>query len=286
MDFEAHKEKAIETLFLAYTSPDNAYNCPSTWYVASELEEFNGGKVDVQAYVNHPCHMQLSITDYYSGGKNDWKAPIILASNCQYAPENEEQSLLYLNWIFSNESPWRRLIEEGFHTVEYPQDGRLRGFYFDQSQLKKFPFLLYKNFCIAARVAYEYPDHIRAWKFFVDSGMSKTDAFIMASYAKLKSNGKAFTEPYRNTGHHWPICPNNGDGGHFDYLAWTNGEPKPHYYNPNGCWTKNWDDKYDTGTILPAINASTESGGSYWDEGKINIEDVIKVFEKWSEHAK
>ena len=284
MKFEDHLPEAIETILKATRDPDNAYNQPSTWYAVSETTEFLGEASSIR--VNAPCHMALSLEYEYKSNtsKNDWKKPIILASNCQYAVDDEEQSLMYFDWIFSQESPWRRLIEEGFHLIRDPEDDRLRGFYFDQNRLKMFPFLLYKNFCVASRVAFEYPDHIRAWKFFVESGLSKTDAFIMASHIKIRNSKKnsVILEPYRSTGHHWPICPNNGDGGYFDYLAWTNGTPRPHYRNPNGCWTKKVSDGlYNTWYIKDHLKANSSNPDSNWDESIITLDVALKVFEKW-----
>ena len=273
-----HIAEAIKTLRKASRDPDKAYNGPATWYVASNVGEFEGG-VSYQQGINYPCHMPFQVHT------NKWEMPIILASGCTYADIYKEQSLAFIAWLLSpTESPWRSLLQEGFHTVD-DGSGNLKGFYFDQEQLLKFPFLLFKNFCIAARIPYEYPAHVKVWYQAVQEGVSGSDALILASMLSWKT--KLVVDSSRAGGHHWPIRPvGNGDGGYFDYNRWTNADPRPHYQNPNGCWTVPGGSmlEINVGSLIPLLCAnSSNPEAASWQSSDIEWDVALSTFRKWKE---
>ena len=288
MTFEYHVLEAKKTLCSAEIDENMAGSKPASWYVASEEPEFGG--MCIQIHKNAPCHAHLKINT------SDWRKPIILASNCQYVEKYKEQSEAYLDWLFDPiRSPWRALVSSGFEKI-YDDSGRIRGFFFTQEKLSQYPFMFFKNFCIAARVVYEHPKKIAIFKKAIDAGLSGSDAFILATYLDVCSTmstcEKATYGGYCRSGWHWPICLSGcNDGGWFNYEAFTSGTPRRQYRNPNGCWTHETEatdygywkhpEIYTDVSLLWSMFQDNDCGDKY--ESNIRIDDAITVFRKWKE---
>lgn len=283
MTFEEHLELA-KSQILSATRDKDWSSSPSTFYAATVEKEWIGG-VAVKTGLDDVCHAQLSMKEgYYSG---EWKTPIILASNCQYANENEEQSLAYLDWIMDPlTSPWKNLMGGTFHKI-YNRNDKIMGFYWDQEEYLKHPFLLFKNFCVAARQAFEYPDNIRAWFWARAAGFDPALSFLFASYVRIDDNKDQIMRISndRAGGIHWPITPYGSDGGIFALSIFKAGKPRWTKGSVNGCWTGSSGiaekDYHGLSLLLKVPDPNNP-----WSSNIIEKSLVIEVLKKYEEELK
>lgn len=154
------------------------------------------GNRDKNSAIGNACHYSMKSV----------KDPLALTSVFNSSNDRLESAMQFWNWITSKDSPYAFISKNGIELV-VSSKGNTKGFILPEKTVKEVPFNPLKNFCIMMRVMNEYAHPLKAWKAFVDGGMSGHDALYLCYFYIQDALGKTFKT--------YSVGPMNGSHWHF-----------------------------------------------------------------------
>lgn len=197
----------------------------STWLFQGERDSNSG--------INSACHAAMRKVN----------KPKALASAFSVNEERYEDGIKFWNFITSDKSPYRSLMENGIELVHEP-GVNLKGFILPEETVVPADSYFLKNFCILMRGIIEWGPCLRAWRCLTEAGLSPEEAFYLCYNFQVHDNGTSVV--YRTTdnlnGSHWPLTDGYGYYSNFifDWTAWKSGKPnkRSDEMPVNSCWCK------------------------------------------------